>query len=331
MTLRAFDDQLSDLALEQHGVVARWQLLDESDTRDRDRVDHRLDRRLKNGRLRRVEGGVYVLAGASDTWHQRLWTLLLATGPGPAPTDPKEKQQARGALSHQSAGQLWQLRYSKNLLVVTVRHPLHITPAKGRVRQSTDLAPHHVTNLDGLAVTTCARTVCDLARLVRPQRLGHLLDTAVATKNTTYNEVGSILGSLLRQGKRGLPALAVVLDDRQPGASPPQSELEYLLLDVVRGTGLRRPELQYPFPGRMPGAAYVDAAYPEAQLIIEADGRRWHQRAADMRRDRARDNAASRAGWLTLRFLYEDLTTDTKDAARTLTETYAVRRRQLAA
>ena len=51
----------------------------------------------------------------------------------------------------------------------------------------------------------------------------------------------------------------------------------------------------------------VDFGWPEARLIVEADGRRWHTRIADLRRDRERDNQAARAGWQTLRFLHESI------------------------
>jgi hypothetical protein len=57
-------------------------------------------------------------------------------------------------------------------------------------------------------------------------------------------------------------------------------------------------------PGRGPVRGLVDAAYPDARIVIEADGRTYHTRVADMRRDRERDAQVVKAGWVTMRFIY---------------------------
>jgi very-short-patch-repair endonuclease len=66
----------------------------------------------------------------------------------------------------------------------------------------------------------------------------------------------------------------------------------------------------------------VDRAYPEAKLILEADGRRWHARAKAISNDHQRDFEAARAGWLMIRLLHEDLSSDPDDVALGLVETY---------
>jgi very-short-patch-repair endonuclease len=55
----------------------------------------------------------------------------------------------------------------------------------------------------------------------------------------------------------------------------------------------------------MPG--FVDRCWPEAKLILEIDGRRWHARERDMAKDRARDREAARLGWQTVRVLDEEV------------------------
>ena len=105
----------------------------------------------------------------------------------------------------------------------------------------------------------------------------------------------------------------------------PASQLERMLLDALRSVGLPDPVPQFPHPGREIGTGWVDYAYPDAKLILEADGRRWHQRIADIGRDRARDKAAARAGWLTMRFMHEELTSDPADVGRAVVETLAHR------
>jgi hypothetical protein len=46
-----------------------------------------------------------------------------------------------------------------------------------------------------------------------------------------------------------------------------------------------------------------------------------------MARDRRRDRAAAEAGWLTLRWVHEDLAHDRQDAARSLVDIHRVRPR----
>lgn len=98
-----------------------------------------------------------------------------------------------------------------------------------------------------------------------------------------------------------------------------------MLLAAVLGAGNPKPVPQFTHPGRNPARGCVDFAYPDAKLIVEADGRRWHQRIADLKRDRARDTEAARAGWLTMRFMWEELKGDPDDVGAAVAETRAHR------
>ena len=64
-----------------------------------------------------------------------------------------------------------------------------------------------------------------------------------------------------------------------------------------------------PLPGGR-SSGLVDAAYVDARIIVETDGRTDHMRLQDMRRDRERDAQAIAAGWVTLRFLYDQVVGD---------------------
>jgi very-short-patch-repair endonuclease len=133
---------------------------------------------------------------------------------------------------------------------------------------------------------------------------------------------------LLKPGRKGMTKLASVLDDRGPGFVPAASELERMLFDVCTRVGLE-PVRQFPLPGRGDLTGFVDAALIEAKLILEADGRRWHDRVASQRKDRARVNSAARVGWQTLRFGHEELTADPEGEAQVIRETYDERCRLL--
>jgi DNA helicase-2/ATP-dependent DNA helicase PcrA len=73
---------------------------------------------------------------------------------------------------------------------------------------------------------------------------------------------------------------------------PPMTPIEAKLLDAMRRIGLS-PRVQHGI-----GPYRADFAFPERLLIVEADGRGWH----DAERDRARDRHLETDGWKTLRF-----------------------------
>jgi Protein of unknown function (DUF559) len=120
-----------------------------------------------------------------------------------------------------------------------------------------------------------------------------------------------------------------VLDERGPGCLPPQSELEDRVFGLLAAAGLPAPARQFPLPGRGALTGLVDAAYPDVRLVIEADGRRWHTRIRDLRRDHLRDSEAARAGWQTLRFIYEEIVGDPDHVAATVADVRRVRSAQL--
>src|SRR5690349_6620552 len=74
----------------QHGIISRKQALNAGFPL------HAIDTRVERRDWIVVYPGVYRLAGAPDTWHQRLKALLLWAGP-------------ETVLSHRCAGALWGL------------------------------------------------------------------------------------------------------------------------------------------------------------------------------------------------------------------------------
>jgi very-short-patch-repair endonuclease len=106
---------------------------------------------------------------------------------------------------------------------------------------------------------------------------------------------------------------------------PPQSVLERALFEALARGGLPAPRRQVPLPGRGSVEGIVDAAYPDTRVVLEADGRRWHTRVRDLKRDHDRDADVSRAGWLALRFTYEQIMGDPGGVAAVVRDVRAVR------
>lgn len=296
----------------QAGAVSRPQMLDAGDS------SSTVSRRLRDGRLRLELPGVYVVTGAPDTVAQRRWIALLATGPG-------------AVLSFETAARIHRLSAVAvdGPTVLTVRHSGWQRLPGITVHQLNDLAAEHVVEIDGMPVTTLERTIVDLAAVWRRGRLRMAVEDAVAAKRTTDAEIGGCLRSVARRGKPGVRNLTAVLDDRGPGTAPPASQLERDFFALVRRSSLPEPHRQYPLPRRDGVRNLSDAAWPEVKLIVEVDGRRWHQRLADMKRDRDRDMQAAAVGWQVVRLLHEHVVGAPEETIRELLDVYAVRAAQL--
>lgn len=308
MTRRDIDSALAALAAKQHGVIHRRQVVE----LDPSVGKHHLGNRLHPGSWRIVAPCVYVRDGSPDDWYQQLTIALLHAGED-------------AVISHQSAAALWRIeRFNRGPVIVSVPHPAHHRPKVGVVRHPTDLQRRHITTTAGFAVTSPARTICDLAGVLTSTGLERALDDAVAARITTLAAVGTMTQQLLRPGKRGLVRLARLLAERGPGYSPPASELERGLRTMIGAAGVAGVVFGASYPGRRSVGSCVDAAIPEVRMVLEADGRRWHQRIESMRRDRLRDNDAARSGWQTMRFLFEDLA-EPMEAAAQLRDAYAER------
>jgi hypothetical protein len=304
------DAAIAELAARQAGCLSRTQGLEVGLT------DSMIRRRVGAGRWRRAHPGVYTINGAPPSWLQGVWAAVLAAGPHAVAS------HATSLIAHGLADHL------------VPRHPVHLSIPRGQrrrvngvvIHQITDLTPDDKVTVGGIPVTTPARAVVELAALVGRQHLGRVVDDVVPGL-TTLPKLASCLAELARPGKAGVAKLGLVLDERQPGRTPTTNMLERRLRALLVSHGLPEPVAQYPLPGAWPLEGLVDFAYPDARMILEADGRRWHTRVADLRRDHEREAQASQAGWVTVRFLYEQIIGTPDDVARTVA---AIRRTRLA-
>jgi hypothetical protein len=294
------DRVAAQLSLVQRGVFARWQL------REAGVSAAAIQRRLRAGTWVRHWQGVYGLPGVGSSYEQRLWIAWLAVGP-------------QSAISHESAAEVRGVPdVVRGLVTLTGPHSGWHRIPDTTVHQLNDLLPEHVSQVNGLPVTTVPRTIVDLAAVVHPARLRHIVEDSTHARLTTISAIGECLASVARRGKPGVVPLTAALDLFGPGRQVTASRLERVTLDLIRASGLPMPIAQYPFPGRRFASGCVDFAYPQAKLIVETDGRRWHTRIQEIARDHERDMEAARHGWQTLRLLYEHVTQDPNGTIDTL-------------
>jgi very-short-patch-repair endonuclease len=272
-----------------------------------------IGRRVRSGQWDRPHPGVYAVAGAPKSRLLALWIAVLAVGQG-------------SVISHESAAQV----HGANALplapvTLTARHGSHHRLAGLVVHQIDDVARRHRTRVDGLPVVTAARSIVDLGSMLPLDRLGDVADDLVQARATTWPAIGAVFSDVVRPGKPGMATVATLLDDRCGTQVPAQSKLERALFTALAAGGLPAPVRQMPLPGRAPRRGLVDAAYPDARIVVEADGRTYHMRLADMRRDRERDAQVVKAGWVPLRFVHEQVVHEPASVCADIAETRAVR------
>jgi very-short-patch-repair endonuclease len=259
------DRLIARIAARQHGLVTTAQL-------ERAGLGRRgASARERKGLLHRIHRGVYGVGCAALSYHGRWLAAVLACGPG-------------AVLSHISAAQLWGL-------VPARQGPVHVTvpTASGRSRRrgirlhrSPSLPPAATASLDGIAVTTVARTLADLRRTVAP----------------------AVYRSAVRQAEfRGYDLGPVATDGTR-------SELERKLLAICRRYRLPAAEVNV-----LVGPYTVDFLWRESRLVVEVDGYGAHRGRQAFEDDRERDRRLALLGYRVLRFTYRQVTEDTAGVA----------------
>jgi very-short-patch-repair endonuclease len=309
------DAKIAALAEKQHGCLTRSQAHDLGVT------DGMLQHRLAAGRWQRCHPGVYRVAGVTGSWLADVWAAVLAVG------DRTVVSRESALLVH---GVVSDAQVARRPIRLTVPHGRHHRIRGARIHQIDDMRPHHRTTIDGLAVSLIERAVVDMAATIGERELGGLVDDLIVSRATRLTNIGSCFAEVARAGKPGVRRLARVLDDRGPGHVPPHSELERRLFHALEAAGLPAPKRQIPLPSRSAIAGIADAGYADVRMLLEADGRRWHTRVRDLRRDHERDAEAARAGWVTLRFMHEQLVSTPAEVAATVADVRLVRLAQLA-
>jgi hypothetical protein len=300
-------EEVSDRLRSQRGAVTRAQALRAGMTTAAIRTE------VRNGRWNRAAPGVYVLSGSATTWEQALWVAHLHLGPD-------------SCISHEAAGRLHGLsEVPGGIVSVSIPHSRRPRATGVRIRRVDDLAGQQVVRLDGLPVTALPRTIVDLASVLHVARLRLLVERVVIERKVSLAQVGATLAGLRRQGKPGVVLLGRVLDDLGPGDGIPNGELERLFDELVTLSGLPAPVHEHPLPGVGPRAGFVDRCWPEARLIIELDGRKWHTRRQQVLADHDRLLQAQAAGYETTRLLWEHVRSDGTSTAAHLRVIHARR------
>jgi very-short-patch-repair endonuclease len=246
---------------------------------------------------------VLAVGGAPPTWRQRVLAGCLALD---------------GIASHEAAAELSGTNYvTRGLVVVTVRPDGLRAGPVDRVHESNDLSPRWLTKIDGITVTKPARTIVDLASVMRSTQLEHVIDDALGRRITDIDELVAAFDALACRGRRGIARLRPLLMARGDGHMVDTTELERMFTALLRRHGLPEPDRQVTLGGERP-IGRVDFLYRSRGLIVEVDGRLGHSQVLDFENDRRRDQEALVAGLRVARFTHRQLTRRPDEVVRVL-------------
>lgn len=118
------------------------------------------------------------------------------------------------------------------------------------------------------------------------------------------------LESRMRSGRDGAAPLRAALRHHQPELAHTASAFERLLLRLCE-----REQLPVPKFNRHVEGFRVDALWASQHVIVELDGRDGHSSWARIRDDRSRDLALRRAGYVVLRYVWEQVANRSSEVA----------------
>ncbi len=307
----AAERRVAEIACTQCGTFSVRQA-DEAGVSERQRR-HLLD----TGRWDRLAHGVLGLPGHRNTWVRQLWVAHLHA-------------RTSGVIARRSAA----LRHGLQTIDVADGRPVElITPRRagralgGTTRLRTDtLTPEEIVVIGGLPTTDPTRTIVDLSEVLRIGRLEDSAETFLLTGRTTPEALAETHTRLRSPARPGVMMRRLLDILGKDGAVLDRSELERLLVAVVEQSDLPPPRWEYPLPTTTAMRGFVDCCWPEVRFIVEADGRRWHDRRQQAELDLARDHEAAELGFFTLRLRHSHLAYERNRSVQKLQRIFEQRR-----
>jgi hypothetical protein len=262
--------QLAEVAARQHGVVTTEQLGMTSSS---------ITYRLRTGTLHRVHRGVYAVGHKRLSEKGMYMAAVLAAG-------------ERAALASLSAAALWKA-WRRPVREIHVLVPGDRRPQQGfRLHTTRHLDPRDVTELDGIAVTTMARTLVDLTDVLTAHQLANVIHEAAF--HELFDRKATREAITRANGRPNLAKLETALNANGAGT---RSDLEDRFLSVIA-------DLPQPLVNTKIEGIEVDFAWPG--LVVELDGP-GHERHRTRTEDRERDTQLEAAGYEVVRLTRDDL------------------------
>jgi hypothetical protein len=246
-------------------------------------TDRMIDGLLSRGRLRAVGGGVFVDAGATDSFEVRCAVACALTG---------------GALCFPTAGRWWGFRKTPRCSEIHVVVPWETRPQRRpgvvihRSRQlpETDI----VRRKDGIAVTTPPRTIVDAAGASSDDDVESMVEQGLERRVFTVTTLARV--SLPLASTRAARRIRRLLGRRPAWLKPVRSDYELRLERAMIARGFPALVREHPVILGPVETAHPDLGVPEDRFYVEVDYWTWHSGRRDAAFDRRRDLKLRLAG-----------------------------------
>jgi hypothetical protein len=175
-------------------------------------------------------------------------------------------------------------------------------PMQGLRVRGARLEEDEITTIDGIPVTTAARTALDLACWYPIGEAVAAIDALLRASDLTPKEVDALVSRY--PGRRGIQRAREALSLADAGAqSPKETWLRLLLI----GAALPRPQTQIPVLDEFGEVfAYLDMGWPEVKVAVEYDGQQHRNDERQYKWDNRRREKLERLGWIVVRVLAGD-------------------------
>jgi hypothetical protein len=214
--------------------------------------------RVRRGQLHRLHQGVYAVGHRKVRLEGEFLAAVKACGAG-------------AVLSHYSAGALWGIvEWDERHPEVTVKDTTPRIHEAIRVHRTSTLDPSDVRRHRRIPATSPTRTALDLCSQLADRPARRAIRQALSTELLNPRDLLRILEVQARRpGAKRLRRIVAA------GVAPTRSELEDVVLELILAAGLGRPDVNVPIV--LEGRRLVpDFRWPDRRLIVEADGRAWH-------------------------------------------------------
>ncbi len=244
-----------------------------------------IGRWVADKKLIRVYRGVYAVGHLQSNPINAAHAALLAGG-------------ERSALAGVPALVLWGVwrRWPKQLEIVIAgdRRPDGLL-----VHRSTTLLRRDVRKVQGLRVTSPARTLLDTAERLNPRQLTRAINDLRLRDLLTIGQLADVIAR--NATHKAVTLLQPHLEFAQP--EPTRSVLEDVFLPLLRKHHLPTPEINTHICGYR-----VDAYFPEHKLVVELDGWGSHRTKHRFLEDRRQDFAIlAKTAMPTVRLPWDDM------------------------
>jgi very-short-patch-repair endonuclease len=275
------DVAIARLAARQKALVTRPQLVTLGLSR------RAIEWRLRHGRLHPLYRGVYLVGQPVPPPLARELGAVLACGD-------------RALLSHRAATALWELPCARASEVdVTVPGRARANRRGIRTHRCELIHPRDATKRHGIAVTTPARTLLDLAEVAGGRELERAFDEALVLRVTSRSAIAVTLARA--EGRSGAGRLAALLA-REAGPARTKRESEELMLSIIRAADLPPPEVNAKV-----GPHEVDFLWRAYGVIVEIDGYDTHRTRPKMEADYLRDAYLQARGFIVMRVTWRQM------------------------